>query len=513
MNRRSEADNLRKNSAKRAGNPKLGRKRRSSVIVGVPVPVPNSTSVLPAPLWLEQRDFETVLSLEKSSYKANNIQPCTYAEWKEVKRILFPVHDKLIEELEIRINELDRNSLVIQLYDQLEIMYGTLEKRRFEAMGATALTGDRRIPVSADIEWRVRSPQLLGLRYLIELTVKMEGKQGHPIGEGKLSELMALSTRIGEMDAFLEHVSCGILPYELIVTKELVAQFQLSESGVQSMKSWQDARKNRIFQATLEELGGLQRITTEPINETQLTQDNVWKKLDRPMKSEKGYSLTEWLHLFHALIAGFDDYERLKIQPKADLIRYLREATALDAKIIDRFLNDRILSSREMIGLTKDQMLPSENFWRDLRIANRPIIEINQDNVPTVIFGIETTQQCSKIYFQLLTEGRWQAAHCDPDGPIVHVLGSIHEKSGDFFRDEVLESCRAMGLEAEREKATADGIKLPQGIGPVDVFIFEKHRKRFILVECKDVTRSIAVFDSKQIIESVFGQMLQNEAP
>lgn len=506
MNRRSKEDKPRKGSVKRAGNAKLSRQRRRPVIVGVPIPVPNSTSVLPDPLWLEQKDIEMVLSLEKSFYKANNIQPGKYVEWKEVKRILFPIHDKLIEELEIRINELDGNSLVIQLYDQLEIMYGTLEKRRLEAIGATALTGDRRIPVAADIEWRVRSPQLLGLRYLIELTVKIEGKLGHPIGEDVLSELMALSTRIGEMDAFLEHVSCGILPYELIITKEQIAQFQLSKAGVQSMKSWQDARKDRIFQASLEELGGLQRITTEPINEAQLTQDNVWKKLDMPMKSEKGYSLTEWLHLFHALIAAFDNYERLKVQPKADLIRYLREATNLDANVIDRFLDDRILSRREMAGLTKSQMLPSENFWRDLRIANRPIIEINQSNVPTVVFGIETTQQCSKIYFQLLTEGRWQVAHCDPDGPIVHVLGSIHEKSGDVFRDEVLESCRKMGLEAVCEKAAANGTKLPQGIGPVDVFIFERHRKRFILVECKDVSFRITPKELRNQKEEFVGK-------
>lgn len=506
MNRGSNENTTRKDSVKRLVDHKLGRKKKSPVMVGVPIPVPNSMSVLPKPLWLEQKDIEMVLSFEKTFYEANNIKPGVYGKWEEVKRILFPVHDILIEELESRINELDGNSLVKQLYDQLEVMYGTLEKRRLESMGATALTGDRRIPVATDIEWRVRSPQLLGLRYLIELTVKIQGKPGCPISERMLLELMALSTRIAEMDAFLEHVSCGIVPYELIITKELTAQFQLSKRGIQYIKYWQDARKNRIFQATIEELGGLQRITTEPISESQLTSDSVWKKLDMPMKSEKGYSLTEWLHLFHALIAAFDDYERLKIQPKAELIAYLSKATNLNNHVIDRFLDDRILSSQKLAGLNKSQMLPSENFWRDLRIANRPIIEIIQDNVPTVIYGIETTQQCSKIYFQLLTEGRWQIAHCDPDGPIVHALGSIHEKSGDYFRDEVLETCRKMGLEAKSEKATANGIKLPKGIGPVDVFIFEKHRKRFILVECKDVSFRITPKELRNQKEEFVGK-------
>ncbi len=506
MNRRSQGDKPGKDFFKSASNPKSNRKRRRPVIIGVPIPIPNSTSVLPDPLWLEQKDIEMVLSLERSLYEAHNIKLGKYVKWEEVKEILFPVHDKLIEKLESRISELDATSLVIQLYDQLEIMYGTLEKHRFEAMAATALTGDKRIPLATDIEWRVRSPQLLGLRYLIEFIVKIGSKSGNSISTRTLSELMALSTRIGEMDAFMEHVSCGIVPYELLITEALVAQFRLSEIGVQSMESWQNARKDRIFQGSLEELVGLQRITTEPIKESQLTEDKVWKKLDIAMKSEKGYSLTEWLHFFHAVISSFDNYERLKILPKEDFVRYLREATKLESQVINRLMDDRILSMQRMAELSKSQMLPSEYFWRGLRIANRPIVEIDEGSTPMVIFGIETTEQCSKIYFQLLTEGRWQATHCAPDGPVVHALGSIHEKSGDVFRDEVLENCRKMGLEAVPEKADANGIKLPQGIGPIDVFVFERHRKRFTLVECKDVSFRITPKELRNQKEEFIGK-------
>ena len=110
MNKRSKGDEPGKNFVKRAGNPKSGRKRRVPVIVGVPIPIPNSTSVLPDPLWLEQKDSEMVLSLEKSFFNAQNIQPGKYVQWKEVKRILFPVHDRLIEELANRIIEMDESS-------------------------------------------------------------------------------------------------------------------------------------------------------------------------------------------------------------------------------------------------------------------------------------------------------------------------------------------------------------------------------------------------------------------
>jgi hypothetical protein len=89
---------------------------------------------------------------------------------------------------------------------------------------------------------------------------------------------------------------------------------------------------------------------------------------------------------------------------------------------------------------------------------------------------------------------------------VVHVLGSIHEKSGDVFRNEVLKSCRKMGLEAVPEKAAANGIKLPQGIGPVDVFVFERYRKRFVLVECKDVTFRITPRELRSQKEEFVGK-------
>ncbi|MGI2336809.1 MAG: tetratricopeptide repeat protein [Dehalogenimonas sp.] len=485
------------NSKHESGNP---------TFIGIQVPIPNSTTILPAPLWLGQKELEEVLSLEKSFFTDNKIQPGRYREWNDIKDILFPLHDSLIESLEKRINEINGRSLLIQLYDQLEIMYGTLAKHRVEGLAATALTSDQRIPVAVDIEWRVRSSQLLGLRYLIELSVKGRKNSDRLISPQMLLGLMALSTRVSEMDTFLDHVSFNAIPHELIITDALVAQLRMTEETFRTMKLWQRARKKRLFEGSLEQLAGLQMTTSQDVQEYQLTEDPVWIKLNKALEVERGYSLTDWLHLFRAVIMSFNDYERLKSIPKVELIHNINNATGLDCSVISKFLDDFILSESKMIDLSRDKMLPSENFWRDLRITNRPLIEINEGKDSMLIYGVETTQFSLQTWFHLLIEGRSQVAHCQNNGPLARALGSIREKSGNIFRDEVLNKCKQTGLEAVPEKSSVNGNKLPQGIGPIDILTFDRRRSTFILIECKDVSVRITPKELKRQREEFIGK-------
>lgn len=475
-------------------------------VIGVPIPVPSSSLVLPHPLWLHKEDIEKICSFERLIYHENKVEPGQYDNWNEVIKILLPVHEKLIDEVESRIKDLGGVSLVVKLYDQLEIMYGTLAKHRLESMALTVATADRLIPLVTAIEWMARSMQLLGVRYLIESTVKIGSNAHKTITDKVLLELMALGTRITEMDFFLDHLYHNVISHELLITKDLTADLRLSSSGIRTRLLWDNARKDRLFDRHIEYLEGIQRTMYEPINESQLTEDIVFKKLDGAMKSELGYSLTEWLHLSGALIKYFDVYERLAVISKEDLVKYLRNSAKLDLNVIDLFLDDRILSQRHMSESTRTDMLPSENFWRDLRLTNRPIVEVKKGSISLMIFGIETVQQGSEVYLKSLTEGRAQLPRAKPKGLIARALGAINEKAGNFFRDGIVTHCRKMGLEAISEKASIKGIRVPNGVGPVDVFIFDKHHKRFILVEAKDVSARITPKELKRQKEDFIGK-------
>ncbi|MBA7710407.1 hypothetical protein ES703_119349 [subsurface metagenome] len=143
-------------------------------------------------------------------------------------------------------------------------------------------------------------------------------------------------------------------------------------------------------------------------------------------------------------------------------------------------------------------MLPAENFWRDLRLTNRPIVEIEDNTIPIVVLGVETVQHGSWVYFRRLIDGRARLPRTQPNGPLTRAFGAIYEKSGDVFRDEIISRCKKMGLQAVPEKASVRGAKIPQGIGPVDAFIFDKPHRRFILAEAKDVSARITPRELKK---------------
>ena len=504
--RQFKKGNSGKNHSYNKSKGQFNRNGAGPYIVGVPVPIPNSISVLPDPLWLRREDWEEVYSLERSVFVEKRVKPGIFSNWEEVKGILLPVHDRLLEETDNRIKELGGNQLIVKLYDQLEVMYGTLEKHRIEGMALTAILDNRKIPTALSREWIVRSPQLLGVRYLIESSIKNGGKGCKPINDDSLLKLIAFGTRIGVMDAFLDHVFHNIISHELHISRELIAEPRLSKSGIRSIKRWEKARRERTYEKTLVDLQGLQEIVDKPIKESQLTEDRVWKTLDAPMKSELGYSLTEWLHFNKALIEYFDHYERLKVVPKDKFIQYLRKATSLESDVISLLIKDRSLSRKNLAKFGRLDMLPSERFWRDIRLTNRPIVEIEEGMIPLVVFGVETVQQGMQRYFQLLTDTRLNLLGFKPKGPISRAFGTINEKAGNFFRDEIISACRKMGLQAEPEKARIGDIGIPKEIGPVDVFIYDKPHSRFILVEAKDVSGRITPRELRRQKEQFIGR-------
>ena len=486
----------------------LGKGRQLNI--GVPITMPNSLFVLPEPMWLSDENTKELRSLEHSILVAQRVKPGTFAEFPEVINILLPVHDRLLEETERLIPEFDGNKLIIRLYDELEIMYGTLEKHRIQGMAASAIWHDKRIPMALRHEWMARSPQTVGVKYLIESTIKNGTKGRKPLSDEELLKLMSLGTRITEIDGFMEHVYHKVIPHELSISKSLQIKTGLSKFGVRALKGWNKAKKEREYEKILADLSGRQKAMEEPIKESQLTEERIWKTLDEPMKRELGYSLTDQLQLNKALIAYFDDFERLKVVAKEEFARYLSQYTGLDTQTLNLLLSAHSLSRRNLVKLGRLDMLPVEHFWRDTRLINRPIVEIKEGSVSHIVLGIETVLQGMLRHFQLLTDTRASILGVKPNGPIVHAFGIINEKAGNLFRDDVIRTCRLMGFGVEGEKGSVGGIKVPKNIGPVDVFIWDKLHGRFVIVETKDLSERITPKDLARQKEQFVGERYGN---
>jgi len=457
-------------------------------------------------MWLSEENAKEVRSLEHSILVTQRVKPGTFKRFSEVRNILVPVHDRLLEETERLIRQFDRNELIIRLYDELEIMYGTLEKHRIQGMAASAIWHDKRIPMALRREWRARSTQIMGVKYLMESTIKNGTKGGKPLSDEELLKLMGLGTRITEIDGFMEHVYHRIIPHELSISRTLQIKMGLSKSGVRALQEWDEAKKEREYEKMLADLSGRQKTMEQPIKESQLTEDRIWKTLDQPMKRELGYSLTDRLQLNKALIAYFDDFERLKVVAKEEFVCYLGQYTRLDTQTLNLLLSAHSLSRGNLAKLDRLDMLPVGHFWRDTRLSNRPIVEIKEGSASLIVLGVETIQQGMQRGFELLADTRASILGVKPDGPIVHAFGTINEKAGNLFRDDVIRTCRLMGFGVEGEKSSVGSIKIPKNIGPVDAFVWDKSHSRFVIVETKDLSERITPKDLAKQKEQFVGE-------
>ena len=385
-------------------------------------------------------------------------------------------------------------------------MYGSLEVLRYDGMGLAGLTGSQEASLRYSRAHLRFSDHTLGLRYLIERTVKCNGHGTAKITIDVIKFLLSMAIKITDIDYFLETIYNDIvIPQELIISSSHKASFGPTAYTKRRNEKWLSSEKHRVFDRSMEDLEMGSRIINDPISEDEITGNIFWQTVSPAYKSEKGYDLTEWFHMQGALITFFDHYERLKVVPRVKLLRYITSTCKQSLSIAGIFLNNHTLSAENMSHLEMKDMLPAENFWRDFRVTNRPLVEISRENLATIVYGVETTQQGMVAYFRNFSGGRLQVVNCQSNGPLKQVMGQVNENAGNVFRDEIIKHCQQMGIDAIPEKRTIKNLSPENGIGPIDVLIYDKFHARFVLIEAKDPNYRITPRELKQQKEQFIG--------
>lgn len=453
----------------------------------VVLPTPNSWVGLPKPLLPTRQDFSEVSSIEQSIIRTSGWKPQVYTDWDSIRNILFPVHDRLIQEVEDRIKPLNLAMLTNRLYDQLEICYGLNEYQKSHLTAAVLLTGDQQFGATVNQMLQDNSPHTLGLRYLLEMVVKhCNIELSAAVPDFTIIRLIALATRIVDMDGFLDHAYFGILPQELLITKDHKAVLRPSQVALEVTHKWQKARTLKTFDYLWDMGEGLQEIVAKPIQLKTFTDTEPFLVFNDPMKEEFGYSLTEWMEFVASIIQCFNDYERLKNITRSDLIQFIRQNSKINDVTLDHLLDRFTLSSTNMDHLKLDDMLPMGKFWRDFRVLNRPIIQLDNSPNPKLAIGLETFSGSAKLFFYLLSNGLAKLLGAKSRGPVDKATGHLDEHAGDVFRDELAANVHRSGFDAEKEVKLSSQ-KRKQEIGPIDIVVIDKQTPRLILVEAKDV--------------------------
>ena len=381
---------------------------------------------------------------------------------------LSSVHVHLCETLEREIQELDALDLCSKLY-RLHDAFLTSSR---------ILTNEQAILIHA-------------VRSLIELAIRSCGSSELPIDEDHYDYLLSLGYQAIGWDAIWDQLSSPVFPQTIQIADDYslkpIPNRQASKA-VEDYKGYLStrARLNEIHQDhPLIDL--VMDSGREPVARMLANSDIAG--IDSCLDEQIGYSLADYITFVDALA-------QISIGNNYDIC-----ALDLDSFVTDchRLGGIRISSSQALIrdfALSVDitrQVSVRVLFSvgrrnRDSRFVRRPVAVLNHEGTSVLMFGRASLLDAHEFLMKQVMFGRMPVQRWSDNKEVTDAFGKVQGAVGDPFKNAVAEACEKI-LGPDRvylEKGSISGVKTPSDLGPIDIFVIDEDRERFILVEIKN---------------------------
>jgi len=455
-------------------------------IKGVALPVPTSFKALPKLSGLSEEQLQIATELESSFTQQSGILPGTYTKFDDVEALI-NVHDRLWDTLEGELLKYDNLAICKLLYKKLEVVYGHLHMNRYQTAADQTLTGRTEGSEKRFDTWLAISSMTEGIKFLLEMAVKHCGSDGLAIGGSRLDFLIGLSIRIIMLDEHLDSVYHRIVPYEITVAPDFSIAGGITRKARVAIDNFREYEKPHAAQADRDFIDNLNRVMGPEIKVDDFRKFPELATLDKAMTEELGYGIFDWLNYVDGCKSIFGENEFLKVTGVPRIMRHLRDTVGLKAEKVELLLQDHALSQANVKDLTRDDMMPIANYRRDSRLLRRPLLEISHGNARIAIMGIETFSIGAQVFFDSLNYGTLQIPRMQQEGPIKSAMGILQARIGAPFRDSIATKCIAMGFKAKTEWSIPKEDKTDKPVGPIDVLVIDQKKRRFILVEAKNI--------------------------
>lgn len=398
------------------------------------------------------------------------------------------VYNGLVAELLEHLTEIDAVDLCYQLYERHEVFLGNLLKVKHQSVpeivtGNSTEARNRRLKL-----WGNTSTLTESTRWLVEIVVKHCESPGKRAGNAKVDYLIALAQAIYWWDGIWEHLAHSVIPHELTIRDDFGTA---SNPTRRAKEAWQTYQRALQPYMVVEDRAWAESVQPpqEDVDLDELIEDPVFKRLDQPLREERGYSLGDWVHFSFGLVDFLRSTEHCKITRKTKLSQFLSHNWDVPSDRFDNLLVDHGLSKDTLADIEMAKLRPMEYARRDSRLARRPVVVLEEPDRRMCIYGAYLIDGYANAFQQRLESGRISLPGETTSGPLRRAIGGIQQKLGHHFSDEIRDQCTRRGYQAEREKGSVRGEMLPQGrgFGPVDVFVVDRSFRRFVLVEAKDL--------------------------
>jgi hypothetical protein len=459
-------------------------------IKGVLMP-PTSLRALPKFPTPDKEQLQAAAELERSFTQQSGILPGTYTEFDDLKALI-NVHDLLWDRLESELLEYDNLVICKLLYEKLEVILGYIYREKYQTAKEQILTGrtqgsEKRLDI-----WRAITPTTEGIKFLLEMAIKCCGDQGLSSGASGLDFLIGLSTRIVMLDEHLDTLHYRLVPYEIIITSDFSIDGGIKSEADVAIDEFEKHEKTHMAQADRdfvdkESKGFLDKLMGQEVKVDDFRTFPEFVTLDQAMTEELGYGMFDYLNYIKGCMGLFGEKEYLKIIAVPRLRRLLKHAVGLNREKVESLLRDHALSRATVEALTRKDMMPFESYRRDSRLLRRPLLEVNHRGTTFAVMGIETFIIGMQVFYDSLQYGTLRMPSMQPRGPVRLAMGVLSAKIGDPFRDSIASKCIEMGFKAEKEWPLPKKNKNDKSVGPMDILVIDQKKRRFILVEAKEL--------------------------
>jgi len=452
----------------------------------VALPVPTSFKALPELPRLNKKQLNVTAELERSFTQESGILPGTYTNFDDVKALL-KVHDRLWDTLESELLKWDNLTICKLLYKKLEVILGHVMINKYQTAADQILTGRTQGSKNRLDIWRAITPITEGIKFLLEMAVKCCGDHGLSSGGSKLDFLIGLSTRIVTLDEHLDTICYQIIPYQITVDPNFSTYGGITKQASVAIDNFEKYEETHMAQAQQDFIDNLNQVMGPEIKVDDFRAFPELIPLDKAMTEELGYGIFDWLSYVKGCVSSFGEKEFLKVIGVPRLMRHLRDTVGLNPEKVELLLQDHALSQATVKDLTRDDMMPIANYKRDSRLLRRPLLEISRRGVRIVIIGVETFWIGTQVFFDALRYGTLQIPRMQQEGPIKSAMGFLQAQLGAPFRDSIASKCIDMGFNTKTEWPIPKKDKTDKPVGPVDILVIDQKKRRFILVEAKNL--------------------------
>ena len=448
--------------------------------------VPTSLRALPKFPTPNKEQLQAAAELERSFAQRSGILPGTYTNFKDVKAFI-GVHDRLWDTLESELLKYDNLAICKLLYQKFEIIIGHLQKQKYQAATEQISTGRTQGPEKRFEIWRAITPTTEGIKFLLEMAIKCCKGQGLTGGASSLDFLISLSTRIVMLDQHLAILYHRTIPYEIIIAPDFSIDGGIRSEANVAIDNFEKYKKTQMAQADRDFIEDNRNMSmSQEVKVDDFRTFPEFVALDEAMTEELGYGMFDYLNYAKGCASLFGEKDYLKIISVPRLTRHLKQVVGLNRKKVESLLRDHALSQATVEALTRKDMMPFESYRRDSRLLRRPLLEVSHRGTTFAIMGIETFTIGTQVFYDSAQYGTLQMPSMRPGGPVKSAMGVLSSKIGDPFRDSIASKCIEMGFKAEKEwplpKKKAD-----EPVGPIDILVVDERKRRFVLVEAKDL--------------------------